>query len=55
MGIVGEGLAQCQTYLEQAKADREAYYYDLAYHPEKYAAEAVTEPVPAETTLPDAA
>lgn len=55
MGIVGEGLAQCQTYLEQAKADREAYYYDLAYHPEKYGAEAVTEPVPAETTLPDAA
>lgn len=37
MGIVGEGLEACQTYLEQAKADREAYYYDLAYNPEKYA------------------
>lgn len=33
MGIVGEGLEECRTYLEQAKADREAYYYDLAYTP----------------------
>ena len=52
MGIVGDGLTECQSYLEQAKADREAYYYDLAYYPEKYAApetEAVTEPIAAET------
>ena len=39
MGIVGEGLAQCQTYLEQAKVDREQYYYDLAHNPEKFATE----------------
>ena len=31
MAIVGEGLAQCQEYLTQAKADRESGYYDLAY------------------------
>lgn len=41
MSIVGEGLTKCQTWLEQAKADREAYYYDLALHPEKYPAETV--------------
>lgn len=39
MGIVGDGLTKCQTWLEQAKADREAYYYDLALHPEKYPAQ----------------
>lgn len=48
MGIVGEGLEECQTYLEQAKEDREAYYYDLAYHPEKYAQQTAAET--AETT-----
>ena len=48
MGIVGEGLEACQDYLAQAKIDREQYYYDQAYNPEKYA----TEPV--ETTLPAA-
>ncbi len=32
MGIVGEGLEQCRTYLDQAKADREEYYYDLAWN-----------------------
>ena len=31
MAIVGEGLAQCQEHLTQAKADRERYYHDLAY------------------------
>ena len=41
MGIVGDGLTKCQTWLEQAKADREAYYYDLALHPEKSPAETV--------------
>ncbi len=43
MAIVGEGLKASQDYLAQAKADREAYYWDLAYNPEKYATEA-TEP-----------
>ena len=51
MGIVGEGLGACQTYLEQAKTDREAYYYDLAYNPEKYAAEAPAETTVEETTI----
>lgn len=57
MGIVGEGLTACQTYLEQAKTEREAYYYDLAYHPEKYAAEATQAPAEtmAEETLDAAA
>ncbi|MBQ8834449.1 MAG: CapA family protein [Oscillospiraceae bacterium] len=31
MAILGEGLTECQEYLTQAKADREAYYYDLAF------------------------
>ena len=30
MAIVGSGLEECQTYLDQAKADREAYYQGLA-------------------------
>ena len=47
MGIVGEGLEACQSYLAQAKADREEYYYDLAHNPEKYA----TEPTPVETVV----
>lgn len=51
MGIVGEGLTECKTWLEQAKADREAYYLDLALHPEKHPAEpAPTEAFSAETT-----
>ena len=54
MGIVGEGLEECRTYLEQAKADREAYYYDLAYHPENYASE-ITEATIETTTATDAA
>lgn len=55
MGIVGEGLSACQSYLEQAKADRESYYLDLARNPEKYAAQETqavvetTETLPAET------
>lgn len=48
MGIVGEGLEECQTYLAQAKEDREAYYYDLAYHPEKYAQQTAAETAPEE-------
>lgn len=53
MGIVGEGLQQCQDYLNQAKVDREAYYLDLAQNPEKYA-ETSTEPIAEETVLPAA-
>ena len=40
MAIVGEGLTKCQTYLEETKAAREEYYYDLAWNPEKLATEA---------------
>ena len=55
MGIVGEGLEACQDYLEQAKADREQYYYDLAFNPEMFATEAApVETEAAETTLPAA-
>ena len=61
MGIVGEGLTQCQTYLAQEKTDREQYYYDLAFYPERFAAEeteavteAPTEAPAEETTLPAA-
>jgi len=45
MGIVERGLVECQTYLEQAKLDREDYYYNLAFFPES-----LTEEAPAETT-----
>ena len=31
MAIVGQGLVECRDHLTQAKADREAYYYELAY------------------------
>ena len=54
MGIVGEGLEACQDYLAQAKEDREQYYYDLAYNPEKVVAEEPVETVAEETTLPAA-
>jgi len=43
MGIVGEGLAECQEYLAQAKLDRDQYYYDLAHNPEMFATEAAEE------------
>ena len=55
MSIVGEGLTKCQTWLEQAKADREAYYYDLALHPEKYPAETVPTEAFAEEPTAEAA
>lgn len=45
MAIVGEGLAECQDYLTQSKVDREQYYYDLVFHPEKF----LTEPTEAPT------
>jgi hypothetical protein len=54
MGIVGEGLEACQTYLAQAKQAREEYYYNLAYNPELLATEAAEVPVVEETTLPAA-
>ena len=44
MGIVGEGLEQCQSWLEQAKLDREAYYADLAANPAKYQQPVQTQP-----------
>ena len=56
MGLVGEGLEECKAWLDQEKIDREQYYYDLAFFPEKFATEAteaVTEPAE-ETTAPAA-
>ena len=41
--IVGAGMEKCRTYLEQQKADREAYYQDLASHPETYVPSTVPE------------
>ena len=57
MGIVGEGLEACRTYLDQAKTDRDAMYLDMARNPDKYAAPAQTLPLetaPAETLAPAA-
>ncbi len=48
MDLVGAGLEECQTWLAEEKGEREQYYYDLAFFPEKFAAEAteeVTQPV----------
>ncbi len=53
MDIIGEGLEACQTYLTQAKADREQYYYDLAMNPDM-AARTTVETVAQETVLPAA-
>lgn len=39
MAIVGEGLTASQEYLAQQKEDREQYYYDLVYNPEKLVTE----------------
>ena len=49
LSIVGEGLEVCKAYLEQAKADREQYYYDLAWNPEKLQPQETT-PATVETT-----
>ena len=49
LSIVGEGLEVCKAYLEQAKADREQYYYDLAWNPEKLQPQE-TAPATVETT-----
>jgi hypothetical protein len=40
---VEEGLIECQTYLAQAKEDREEYYYNLAWHPEMFETEPTEE------------
>ncbi|MGM9590782.1 MAG: CapA family protein [Faecousia sp.] len=56
MAIVEEGLTKCQTWLQQQYEQREQYYYDLAFFPEKFATEAAQ--VPTETvaeTTADAA
>ena len=37
MAIVGSGLTASQEYLAQEKADREQYYYDLVFNPDKVA------------------
>ena len=50
MAIVGEGLTACQEYLKGQYETREEYYYDLAFHPEKYATEPTQAPTEAETT-----
>ena len=47
--IVGAGMEKCRTYLEQQKADREAYYQDLANHPEAYVPSTVPEETAGET------
>ena len=56
MKIIGEGLTACQEDLAQAKTDREAYYQNLAEHPE-LATQAATQPVATvpETTVAEAA
>ena len=58
MGIVGEGLAECQEWLAARKEAREQYYHDLAFFPERFeAAEPVVEETEAiaQETLPNAA
>lgn len=54
MNIVGGGLNICKNYLQSQKDAREEYYYDLAWHPEKYEQTTPAETL-SETTLPDAA
>jgi poly-gamma-glutamate synthesis protein (capsule biosynthesis protein) len=44
MGIISEGLQQCQDYLKAQKEAREQYYHDLAFFPERF--ETVEETVP---------
>ena len=49
MAIVEEGLAACRNYLAEAFEAREQYYYDLAFFPEKIAAQAAAQSVPQAT------
>lgn len=55
MGIVGEGLEECQTWLEEYKAEIEQYYYDLAWFPERFATEAAEETTAEATAVTEAA
>lgn len=55
MAIVGEGLTACQTWLQEQFDAREQYYYDLAFHPEKFATEATEAPTEAATEAPSEA
>lgn len=52
MAIVGDGLALAKDYLATEKAEREQYYYDLVYNPEKFATEPSEVTDPSETTQP---
>jgi len=53
MGIVSEGLTQCQDWLAEQKQAREQYYHDLAFFPERFE---TVEAVPdAAETQPNAA
>ena len=51
MGILSEGLQQCQDYLKAQKEAREQYYHDLAFFPERFETveETVAETAPQET------
>ena len=51
MAIVGNGLTASQEYLAQEKADREQYYYDLVFNPDKVAPQ---ETVPETTAATEA-
>ena len=56
MKIIGEGLTACQEDLAQAKTDREAYYQNLAEHPELATQPVATVPeTTPETTVAEAA
>lgn len=52
MKIVGEGMTAAQTYLEESKAAREEYYYNLAFFPEKFATEPTEAATEAATEAP---
>lgn len=54
MSIVGEGLTACQAYLAAQKEAREEYYYDLAWHPEKFLTEATEAPTEAAEVIEEA-
>ena len=53
MAIVEEGLTACQTWLQEQFDEREQYYYDLAFYPEKFATEATEAPTEAATETTD--
>ena len=55
MAIVGEGLTECQTWLQESYDAREQYYYDLAFHPERFVTEATETPTEAPTETATAA